>query len=104
MLLRVLSTTENQETQELLDEIQQQPGVFVLSGPDVVTASEFLADGWSTESVKPCRERSKDKTRTHKKERAEHAYYSYIHDEMTTFDTFPVTVLGLDEGEHPQKS
>ena len=53
---RVLSTSENQEAQELLDEIQQQPGVFVLSGPavaisNVVTASEFLADGWSTESA-----------------------------------------------------
>ena len=55
MLLRVLSIAENQEAQELLDEIQQQPGVFVLSGPAVaitnVTASEFQADGWSTESV-----------------------------------------------------
>ena len=50
MLLRVLSTTENQEAQELLDDIQQQPVVFVLSGPAVAitnvgTASEFLADG-----------------------------------------------------------
>ena len=31
MLLRVLSTTESQEAQELLDEIKEQPGVFVLS-------------------------------------------------------------------------
>ena len=51
MLLRVMSTTE-----ELLDAIQQQPGVFVLSGPavaitNVVAASEFLANGWSTESA-----------------------------------------------------
>ena len=56
MLLRVLSTTANQEAPELLDEIQQQPDVFVLSGPaaaitNFVSASEFLADGWSTESV-----------------------------------------------------
>ena len=56
MILRVLSTTENQEAQELLDEIQQKQGVFVLSGPtvaitNVATSSEFLADGWSTESV-----------------------------------------------------
>ena len=56
MLPRVLSTTGNQEAQELLDEIQQQPGVFVPSGPavaitNVVTANEFLADGWSTEPV-----------------------------------------------------
>ena len=54
--LRVLAVTESQETQWLLDEIQQQPSVFVLSGPatvitNVATASAFLADGWSTESV-----------------------------------------------------
>ena len=47
---------ESQETQGLLDENQQQPSVFVLSGPatvvtNVATASAFLADGWSTESV-----------------------------------------------------
>ena len=56
MLLRVLSTTENLEAQELLDEIQQQPGVCVQRFPavaitNVVTASEFVADGWPTESV-----------------------------------------------------
>ena len=56
ILLPVLSTTEYQEAQELLVEIQQQPGVFVLKGPAVAitnvgTASGFLADGWSTESV-----------------------------------------------------
>ena len=38
------------------------------------------------------------------KERTEHAYCSYIQDEMTIFDTFPATVQGLDEGENPQKS
>ena len=26
---------------------------------------------------------------------------TYIQDEMTTFDTFPATVQGLDEGENP---
>ena len=58
MLLCVLSTTVNQEAQELLDEIQQQPGVFVLSGPAVAitnvgTANELLADGWSTSDFFP---------------------------------------------------
>ena len=56
ILLRVLAVTESQEAQGLLDEIQQQPNVFVLSGPATVTtnaatASAPLADGWSTESV-----------------------------------------------------
>ena len=56
ILVRVLAVTESQETQGLLDEIQQQPSVFVLSGPataitNVATANVFLADGWSTESV-----------------------------------------------------
>ena len=56
ILLRVLAVTENQEAQELLDEIQQQPSVFVLSGPAIVitnlaTVSSLLADGWSTECV-----------------------------------------------------
>ena len=50
------TTTKDQEVQELLVEIQQQPGAFVLKGPAVATtnvgtASEFLAGGWSTESV-----------------------------------------------------
>ena len=63
ILLRVLSTTENQEAQELLDEIQQ-PGACVRSGPvlaitNVGTASEFLVDGWSTEFV--CRQQGQNK-------------------------------------------
>ena len=38
ILLGVLTVTENQETQRLLDEIQQQPSVFVLCGPaNVIT-------------------------------------------------------------------
>ena len=50
ILLRVLAVTGSQETQWLLDEIQQQPSVFVLSGPatvitNIATASAFLADG-----------------------------------------------------------
>ena len=66
ILLRVLAVTESQETHGLLDEIQQQLSVFVLSGPatviaNVATASAFLADGWSTESVS--RKNSEDNTR-----------------------------------------
>ena len=66
VLLRLLAVTENQETQSLLDEIQRQPSVYVLSGPATVithiaAASAFLADGWSTESVS--RENNKDQTR-----------------------------------------
>ena len=56
ILLRVLAATKSQEAQGLLQEIQRQPSVFVLSGPatvitNIATASAFLADGWSTESV-----------------------------------------------------
>ena len=36
ILLRLLSVTDNQETQWLLDEIQRQPSVYVLSGPATV--------------------------------------------------------------------
>ena len=47
ILLRVLSTTEDQKVQGHLVEIQQQPGVFVLKGPAVAitnlgTASDFF--------------------------------------------------------------
>ena len=49
MLLRVLSTAEVQEARKLLVEIQQQPDVIAFT--NVGTASEFFADGWSTESV-----------------------------------------------------
>ena len=56
ILLRVLAVTKSQEAQGLLEEIRRQSCVFVLSGPatvitNVATASVFLADGWSTESV-----------------------------------------------------
>ena len=104
-VLRVLAVTESQETEGFLDEIQQQPSVFVLSGPatvisDVATASAFLADGWSTESVSSVVRTARTRQENHEKERAEHAYYSHMHDEATICDTFPATVQGLDEGEH----
>ena len=90
ILLRVLAVTESQETQWLLDEMQQQPSVFVLSGPatvvaNVATASAFLADGWSTESV---RRTARTRQENNERERAEHAYYSHIQDGVTISDAF----------------
>ena len=91
---RVLSTTENHEAQELLVGFQQQPGVFVLSYPAVAipnvgTASEFLADGLSAESVCRVVRTATTKQENNVKERAEHALCTFMHDEMTTFDTCP---------------
>ena len=93
-LLRVLAVTESQEAQVLLDEIQQQPSVFVLSGPAIVitsvtTASALLSDGWSTESVSRVERTARTRQENNEKERAEHAYYSHIHDEVTISDAFP---------------
>ena len=104
-ILRVLAVTESQEAQELLDEIQQQLIVFVLSGSAIVittvaTVSAFLADGWSTESVSSVVRTARTRQENQKKERTELAYYSRIHDEVTISDTFPATVQGLDEGEY----
>ena len=52
ILLRVLSTTEDQEAQELLVDIQQESGVFILKGPAVAItnmweqpARSWLMDG-----------------------------------------------------------
>ena len=108
-ILRVLAVTESQETQGLVDEIQQQPSVFVLSGraiviTNVATASAFLAGGWSTESVSRVVRTARTRQENHEKERAEHAYHSHIHDEVTTSDIFPATVQGLDGGEHPAEN
>ena len=36
----------------------------------------------------------------HEKERAEHACYSHIHDEVTVYDAFPATIQKLDEDEN----
>ena len=105
ILLRVLAVTESQETQWLLDEIQRQPSVFVLSGPatvitNIATASAFLADGWSTESVSRVVRTARTRQENNERERAEHAYYSHIHDEVTISDSFTVTGQGLDEDEN----
>ena len=68
---------------------------------NVATASAFPADGWSVSRVvRTARTRQEN----HEKERAEHADYSYIHDEVTISDIFPATVQGLDGGEHPAEN
>ena len=36
----------------------------------------------------------------HEKERAKHAYFSHIHDEVTVCDAFPATIQKLDEDEN----
>ena len=105
ILLRVLAVTESQETQWFLDEIQRQPSVFVLSGPatvitNIATASAFLADGWSTESVSRVVRTARTRQENNERERAEYAYYSHIHDEVTISDSFTVTGQGLDEDEN----
>ena len=105
ILLRVFHVTESQEAQELLEEIRRQPNVFVLSGPAIVitnvaTASVFLAEGWSTEFVSRVARTAKTIKEKHDKERAEHAYYSHIHDEVTDSDVFPATIQRLEEDEN----
>ena len=80
ILLRVLAVTESQEARGLLEEIRRQSSVCVLSGPatvitNVPTASVFLAQGWSTESVSRVVRTARTRQEKHEKERAEHAYY-----------------------------
>ena len=75
----------------------------VLSGPatviaNVETASAFQPDGWSTESVSCVARTARTIQENHEKERAEHAYYSHIHDEVTSSDIFQPQ--GLDESEN----
>ena len=106
ILLRVLAVTESQKTQWLLDEIQQQPSVFVLTGPatvitTVATDSAFQADGWSTESVSRVVRAARTRQENNERERAEHAHYSHIHDEVTISDAFTVTGQGR---EHPAEN
>ena len=92
--------------QELLDEIQQQPGVFVLSGRAVAiinggTASEFLDDGWSTEFASCVVRTERTKQENTRTEPARHVLCSCKRDEMATFDVFPSTVHELEEDENP---
>ena len=105
ILLRVLAVTENQETRWLLDEMQRQPSVFVLRGPatattNFATASAFLADGWSIVSVSRVVRTSRTRQENNERDRAEHAFYSHIHDEVTISDSFTVTEQGLEEDEN----
>ena len=109
ILLRILAVAESQEAQGLLEEIRRQPSVFVPSGPAVViskvaTASALLADGWSTESVSRVVRSARTRQENNEKERAEHACYSHIHDEVMISDAFPTTVQGLEEGENPTEN
>ena len=106
ILLRLLSVTENQEIQWLLDEIQRQPSVYVLSGlatviTSIAAASALLADGWSTESVSRVVRTTRTRRENHEREHAEHVYYSHIHDGVTISDAFPVAGQGFDGGKHP---
>ena len=54
--------------------------------------------------VEPNKQSSDPPARTrqehHERERAEHAYYSHIHDEVTVYDAFPATIQKLDEDEN----
>ena len=100
-MLRVLAATKSQEAQGLLEEIRRQSSVSVLSGPAIVTtsvatASVFLAEGWSTESVSRAVSTARTTQEKHEKERAEHAYYSHIHDEVTVYDAVPATIQKLE--------
>ena len=48
--------------------------------------------------------KARTRQENNQRERAEHAYYSHIHDEVTISDSFPATVQGLGEGEHPTEN
>ena len=74
-----------------------RPAIVITS---VATASVFLAKGWSTESVSRVVRTARTAQEIHEKERAEHAYYSHIHDEVTVHDAFPATIQKLDEDEN----
>ena len=79
ILLRLLSVTDNQGTLWLLDEIQRQPSVYVLSGPatvitNIAAVSALLADGWSTESVSRVVRTTRTRRENHAREHAEHVY------------------------------
>ena len=98
-----------QETLWLLDEIQRQPSVYVLSCPATVitnisAACAFRADGWSTESVSRVVRSTRTRQENNERQRAEHVYYSHIHDEVTISDSSAVTGLGFEEDENLTKN
>ena len=76
-------------------------GVFVLKGPQFLSPIlEQPVSSWRWMVSRVVRA-ARTKQETNGKERAEHALCTRIQDEMTTFDTFPAAVQGLDEGENP---
>ena len=71
---------------------------------NIAAASAFLADGWSTESVSRVVRTARTRQENNERERAEHAYYSHVHDEVTISYSCAVTGPGLEEDEHlPEK-
>ena len=91
----------------LLDEIQWQPSVRVLSGPatvitNIAAAGAFLPDEWSTESVSRV-VRTRTRQENNERKRAEHVYYSHIHGGVTISDSFAVTGPGFEEDENLTK-
>ena len=60
----------------------------------------FLAKGWLTESVSRVVRTARTTQEKHEKGRAEHAYYSHIHEKVTVYDAFPATIQKLDEDEN----
>ena len=93
ILLRLLSTPEDLESRKLLVEIKQQPGVIDLSGPAVAstnvgTATEFLAEGWSTESVSRVARSARTKQGNSGQECAEQALCMYMQQDMPAFSRF----------------
>ena len=104
ILLRLLSTPEDLESRKLPVEIKQQPGVIDLSGPAVAstnvgTATEFLAEGWSTESVIRVARSARTKQRNSGQECAEQALCMYMQKDMPAFHVSPATRHGQDKEE-----
>ena len=104
ILLGLLSTPEDLESRKLPVEIKQQRGVIDLSGPAVAstnvgTATEFLAEGWSTESVSRVARSARTKQGNSGQECAEQAFCMYMQQDMPAFHVFPATRHGQDEEE-----
>ena len=107
ILLRALAVTESQSG--FLTRSNSSRCVFDLSGPAIVitnvaTASAFPADGWSTSFVSRVVRTARTRQENNERERAEHAYCTHIHDEVTITDSCTVTGQGLDGGEHPAEN
>ena len=109
MLLRLLSVTDNQETQWFLDEINGNRVCMSCSGPatvitNVAAASAVLAHGWSTESVSRVVRTARTRRENHEREHAEHVYDRHIHDRVKISGAFPVTGQGFNGGKHPAEN